>query len=45
MRKHIAVYVKGLKNCTDIKDKVNMEKGSDKVLEELIKYRETLREF
>ncbi|KEI94274.1 tRNA dihydrouridine synthase DusB [Clostridium botulinum] len=45
MRKHVAVYVKGLKNCTDIKDKVNMEKGSDKVLEELIKYRETLREF
>lgn len=45
MRKHVAVYVKGLKNCTDIKDKVNMEKNSNKVLEELIKYRETLREF
>lgn len=45
MRKHIAVYVKGLRNCTDIKDKVNMEKDPNKVLEQLIKYREILREF
>ncbi|WP_251860673.1 tRNA dihydrouridine synthase DusB [Clostridium sp. Marseille-Q2269] len=45
MRKHIAVYIKGLRNCTDIKDKVNMEKDPNKVLEQLIKYREILREF
>ncbi|EJO5347458.1 tRNA dihydrouridine synthase DusB [Clostridium botulinum] len=42
MRKHIAVYVKGLKNCTDIKDKVNIEKDPNIVIEKLIEYSEKL---
>ncbi|QGU96554.1 tRNA dihydrouridine synthase DusB [Clostridium bovifaecis] len=42
MRKHIAWYVKGIKNCTEIKNKINVEKDSDKVFKILYDYKETL---
>ena len=42
MRKHIAWYVKGLKNCTDMKNSVNYEKNSSKVIEMLLAYRDKL---
>jgi tRNA-dihydrouridine synthase B len=42
MRKHIGWYVKGLKNCTDLKNSVNYETRSEKVIEMLQEYRENL---
>ena len=42
MRKHIGWYVKGLKNCTDLKNSVNYETRSEKVIEILLEYRENL---
>jgi len=42
MRKHIAWYVKGLKNCTDIKNAVNYENSSGKVIEMLLEYKDKL---
>jgi tRNA-dihydrouridine synthase B len=42
MRKHIGWYVKGLKNCTDLKNSVNYETRSEKVIEMLLEYRENL---
>ncbi|HSN58088.1 MAG TPA: tRNA dihydrouridine synthase DusB [Clostridiaceae bacterium] len=42
MRKHIAWYVKGIKNCTDMKNSVNYEKSSSKVIEMLLAYRDKL---
>lgn len=44
MRKHIAWYIKGLPNCTDIKDKINAEKDSRLVLELLHSYRNSFIE-
>jgi tRNA-dihydrouridine synthase B len=43
MRKHIAWYVKGLKYCTDIKNNVNYEDSSEKVIGMLLEYKEKLR--
>ncbi|MFU0824373.1 tRNA dihydrouridine synthase DusB [Clostridium sp.] len=42
MRKHIGWYIKGIKNCTDIKNKINVEKSSSKVFEILYSYKETI---
>ena len=42
MRKHIAWYVKGIKNCTDMNNSVNYEKSSSKVIEMLLAYRDKL---
>lgn len=39
MRKHIGWYIKGMKNCTEIKNAVNNEKSSSKVFE-ILKYYE-----
>lgn len=39
MRKHVAWYIKGMPDCTDIKDKINIEKDSGTVLEILQSYR------
>lgn len=39
MRKHIGWYVKGMKNCTEIKNLVNVEKSSEKVISILEKYK------
>lgn len=39
MRKHIAWYIKGLKNSKEIKDKINYEKYSENVFEILDKYK------
>ncbi|MBU5592081.1 tRNA dihydrouridine synthase DusB [Clostridium sp. MSJ-4] len=44
MRKHIAWYVKGLKNCTDIKMAVNMEKSAMKVLDLMEEYKKLLED-
>lgn len=38
MRKHIAWYVKGMKNCTDLKNKINYENESSKVFKLLLEY-------
>lgn len=42
MRKQIAWYLKGLKNSTDIKNKINYEKESANVIEILLKYKDDL---
>lgn len=42
MRKHAAWYIKGLKNCTDIKNKINLEEDPLKVMEILRNYRDIL---
>lgn len=42
MRKHISWYVKGLRNSTDLKNSVNLETSSEKVIQMLRYYRETL---
>lgn len=39
MRKHIAWYIKGLKYCTDIKDKVNSAVTYDELMSILIEYK------
>ncbi|MDD7795041.1 tRNA dihydrouridine synthase DusB [Clostridium sp. 'White wine YQ'] len=38
MRKHSAWYIKGLSNCTDIKNKINLEENIDDVFEVLKSY-------
>lgn len=43
MRKHLAAYIKGLRNCTDVKDKINAEGNSENVIKVLEKYREYLK--
>ena len=42
MRKHISWYLKGIKNSTNIKDKINRETESIRVIEILVKYKEDL---
>lgn len=42
MRKHIGWYIKGIKNCTEIKNSVNTEKKIDKVFNILNEYIGTL---
>ncbi len=44
MRKHSAWYIKGMPKCTDIKNKINLETDSQKVLEILHEYRSILKE-
>lgn len=39
MRKHVGWYIRGLGNNKEIKDKVNYEKSSEKVLEILLEYK------
>jgi tRNA-dihydrouridine synthase B len=43
MRKHTAWYVKGLNNCTEIKEKINTKRSYDDVKEVLLVYREYLK--
>ena len=43
MRKHTAWYVKGLNNCTEIKDKINTKKSYDEVKQVLLDYKEYLK--
>lgn len=42
MRKHIAWYIKGLKNCTKVKNMINMEQQSNEVINILEEYKEEL---
>lgn len=42
MRKHIGWYIKGMKNCTDIKNEVNAEKTAQGVKDILNRYRNIL---
>lgn len=44
MRKHIAWYIKGVRNCTDIKNKINAEKDSKNVMKILLEYKNIVRE-
>ncbi|MDP4146465.1 MAG: tRNA dihydrouridine synthase DusB [Bacillota bacterium] len=44
MRKNIAWYIKGLKNCTDIKVRINTEKFSDGVIKLLEEYKLEIKE-
>ena len=44
MRKHSAWYIKGMPKCTDIKNKINLETDSQKVLAILNEYKHILRE-
>jgi len=44
MRKHLGWYIKGMKNCTDIKNLINAEKSADGVVNILNKYKETIYE-
>lgn len=41
MRKHLAWYIKGLKNCTDLKNKINYENNVEKVFELLLEYKKS----
>ncbi|MCY6371955.1 tRNA dihydrouridine synthase DusB [Clostridium ganghwense] len=43
MRKHIAWYIKGIQNCTDIKNKINTEKESESVINILTQYKNILK--
>lgn len=43
MRKHASWYIKGLKNCTEIKNKMNVEENADRVIEILNNYKEYLK--
>lgn len=43
MRKHTSWYVKGLNNCTEIKDKINTKKSYDEVKEVLLVYKDYLK--
>ena len=42
MRKHIAWYIKGIKKCTEIKNKINVEKDFNNVVKILKDYKEQL---
>jgi nifR3 family TIM-barrel protein len=42
MRKHVGWYIKGLEGNKEIKDKINYEKESEKVINTLLNYREQL---
>lgn len=42
MRKQIVWYIKGLENCTEIKNIINYEKNSDEVIKTLLEYKNTL---
>ncbi|KEH99473.1 tRNA dihydrouridine synthase DusB [Clostridium massiliodielmoense] len=42
MRKHIAWYIKGIKKCTEIKNKINIEKDFNDVVKILTEYKEQL---
>ncbi|GAA0181554.1 tRNA dihydrouridine synthase DusB [Clostridium sediminicola] len=42
MRKHVAWYVKGLNNCTKIKNEINTELNPSKVIEILLGYKKEL---
>lgn len=44
MRKHLGWYIKGMKNCTDIKNLINAEKSAEGVEKILNRYKETLHE-
>lgn len=43
MRKHISWYIKGIKNCTEIKNAINLEKTSYKAMEILKGYKQELK--
>lgn len=43
MRKHSAWYIKGIKNCTDIKNKLNLETNPEKVKGILKDYKEFIQ--
>jgi len=43
MRKHVAWYIKGLNNCTEIKSKINVQKNYDGVKQVLLSYKEYLK--
>lgn len=43
MRKHIAWYIKGIKNCTEIKNAINIEKSPYKAMEILKEYKNELK--
>ena len=42
MRKHTAWYIKGLSNCSEIKDKINTENKYEEVRKLLLNYKEYL---
>lgn len=42
MRKHASWYIKGLRNCTEIKNRVNIQESSDEVKKILLQYRDEL---
>lgn len=43
MRKHAAWYIKGLKNCTDIKEEINKQNDSEEVRKILLDYKNYLK--
>ena len=43
MRKHTSWYIKGLRNCAEIKNAINVQNDSNIVKQILIEYRETLK--
>ncbi|MCB2294870.1 tRNA dihydrouridine synthase DusB [Clostridium algoriphilum] len=45
MRKHTAWYIKGLKNCSEIKNKINTKDNYDEVRKVLLAYKDYLRDI
>lgn len=45
MRKHIAWYIKGLKNSNEVKDKINKLESMDQIVMVLEEYRKSLKEL
>jgi len=43
MRKHTAWYIKGLNNCTEIKNEINTKKNYDEVKQLLLEYKDYLK--
>ncbi len=42
MRKHAAWYIKGLNNCTEVKNRLNLEADPEKIMGILNEYKEYL---
>lgn len=44
MRKHLAWYIKGMKNCTAIKDNINRQETTEEVLQILLEYKNFIKD-
>ncbi|MGL4848200.1 MAG: tRNA dihydrouridine synthase DusB [Clostridium sp.] len=45
MRKHASWYIKGLPNCTEIRNEINRLEKSDEVIKRLLEYKQEIKEI